>query len=487
MVEHNTLPERLAGLKITGLIASGGFASVYLAEDEKGGRLAVKQLHPEMRSRPGLVEGFAREARFLVSRKLPGVVNAIHFEQKECALVMEFLDGHTMEEVIRGALGEINFRTRLLIGISLCETLQGIHSEGSLHLDLKPDNVFLTMDGRVVLLDFGVAATMAGSESGHGPVMGAINYMSPELLFQNTAPSARSDLYSLGVMLYEFFSGRKPYSIDKATRLKSALERVWPLDRLEDVKLSPGTGLAVQRCLAWDPNRRWRSASELAEMLKKEMPPGTSTGGVAEVMGRVRKVLRRRPPSNPQRIPPISPVQAPAPRDGSGRGAGLLIGLGVLLLAVFAGAILYFVGIPGRRNAPPDAVPSAAARPDRAGRTPRAEPPPPTPVPAAPTPTPVPTATPLALPSGHGDLVLKSSPAGARVLSLLRSEDGRDYVDRLTRTQVPLKVSSLPTGNYRIFMELNGSRISGRIRVLANQRVTLKLDFPASGNGELLD
>jgi len=484
MTEHNTLPERLAGLKIKGLIATGGFASVYLAEDDRGGRLAVKQLHPEMRSQPGLVEGFAREARFLVSRKLPGVVNAVHFEQKECALVMEYLDGYTMEEIIRGALGEIDPGTRLLIGISLCETLEGIHAEDSLHLDLKPDNVFLTMDGRVVLLDFGVAATMAGNAGGRGPVMGAINYMSPELLFQNAAPSARSDLYSLGVMLYEFFSGRKPYSIDKATQLKAALEKVWPLDTLEDVELSPGTGLAVQRCLAWDPKRRWRSARELAGMLKKEVPGGlpvSPASGVAAAMTRVRKVLRRRPPSNPQRIMPVSRVQAsPSPEK---KGKGLWVGLGLLFFAAAAAAGLFFSGMVGGKHAPARNSLPTPVRHTRPRQTPAVETPIPTPTPAPPTPTPAPTATPMALPVGQGDLVLKSSPAGAKILALVRSEDGRNYIGRLSRTQAPLKVSALPAGSYRVSMELGGQRLSGSVRVRANQRTTLKLDFPAGGGG----
>jgi len=485
------LPETLAGLRVVSLIASGGFASVYEVEDARGGRLAVKQLHPEKRLNPGLVEGFAREARFLVSKKIPGVVRAMHFEARECALVMEYLDGYTLEDIIRGASDEFEVHSRLVVGVELCSTLQAIHSGGHLHLDLKPDNVFLCMNGRVVLLDFGVAAAMAGKGTGRGPVMGAINYMSPELLFQTSPPDSRSDIYSLGVVLYEFLSGSKPYSIEKGTMLKRALERVRPLDAIDGINVTSATGMAIQRCLSWEPSRRWTAVAELGDTLRREVPSvfiKSAREDLSAAMGRVRRHLRKRPATRPRQMAPVSGIieeKKKAPGSKKKHVAWLipvfLLVVGMVTAGLFLGG---FLGGTGKRSQPPAPIRSRNPRKTRVPKKPT-----PTPTVAAVTPTPVPTPRPtptsVPVPVGNGNVKLIFLHASAKVVQLTRVEDGLSYLGRLNKPATPMKVRGLPAGKYRVKMRVEdtGATVSGTVVVRPGKTSSLRLEIPAAGGG----
>ncbi len=264
------VPVSLLGRRVVRRIARGGFAAVYEVEDPEHGRLAVKQLHPEQRAVASVAAGFEREAAFLVAQRLPGVVRGIDFDGAAAALAMEYLDGVTLDRLIHSSLAAMPTTTRLMIGVSLCATLAAIHDLGQLHLDLKPDNVMLCHDGRVVLTDFGVGATVALTD-GAGPVMGMIDYMAPEVLLHSGAADPRTDLYALGVLLYELLRGVRPYAIAKGTEIRAALEQVTPLDEAVGLTVPPLVAIVVQRAMAFTPATRWRSTREMGSLLAREV------------------------------------------------------------------------------------------------------------------------------------------------------------------------------------------------------------------------
>lgn len=498
-------PNEILGLSVVRLIAHGGFASVYEVEDSEGGRRAVKQLHPELRSMPGVVEGFAREADFLISKKIPGVVQAIHFDRAHCALVMELLDGSTLQEVIRDSLDQFEMHTRLLIGIRLCRILQDIHEAGSLHLDLKPDNVILCTNGRVVLTDFGVAATKAGISDDRGPVMGAINYMAPESLLQTSPSDQRTDVYSLGVLLYELLSGSKPYSIEKGSLLREALHKVVPLDSLENITIPSGASLAVERCLAFEPERRWQTVQQLGKMLKREVP-GLLTEQIETDIGfamRLAKTslgtggkVKDAPAGRTANPRPISapPAYLETPSTGMekrGTPKALLWSSFIVLCVVAVGLGLWFSGffeaaretprpvaIDNRPDQPPHDVegppPGPAAGAPEPAATASA-----TATPTVPPPTPKPTATPVQIMTGIGSLEITSKPGGGTVEELVRIDDGLSYLRKVTRT-TPVFVEGLPAGMYSLTVRhaATGVAKTQRIRIQPNTKtVAPKFDL----------
>jgi len=203
-------------------LGTGGMGEVYLAEDSKLSRnVALKVLPPELASNPDRRERFYREARAVAALNHPNIVTIHSVEEVEGVLflTLELVDGETLREKIdRGALP---VQQVFEIGAQIGEGLSKAHGAGILHRDLKPHNVMITSDGRVKLLDFGLAkllapggtdpdaATMA-RETSPGMTLGTAGYMAPEQALGKNV-DARADLFALGVVLYEMATGRSPF------------------------------------------------------------------------------------------------------------------------------------------------------------------------------------------------------------------------------------------------------------------------------------
>ncbi len=266
--------------RVASAIGAGGMGEVYRATDTKLGRdIALKVLPPEMARDPERLARFQREARSVAALNHPHIVtifsveeaNGVHF------LTMELVEGQSLERLIP-ACG-LPVERIVEIASALADALTAAHEKGIVHRDLKPANVMLTDDGRVKVLDFGLAKdvradrssdatqTFAG-QTAMGVVMGTPAYMSPEQVAGRVLDH-RSDIFSLGVILYEMASGRRPFEGASSAELASAILRDTPrpLSKFR-ADLPEELGLLIQRCLKKDPQDRFPSARDVRDALR---------------------------------------------------------------------------------------------------------------------------------------------------------------------------------------------------------------------------
>jgi serine/threonine-protein kinase len=265
-------------------LGTGGMGEVYLAEDTRLSRkIALKVLPPDLAANPDRRDRFYREARAVAALNHPNIVTLHSVEEADQVLflTLELVEGETLREKIdRGPLPVDEVRT---IGAQIGEGLSKAHSAGILHRDLKPHNVMITVDGRVKLLDFGLAkllaprttdpdaATMA-RETSPGMTLGTAGYMAPEQALGKNV-DARADLFALGVVLYEMATGRSPFRGDTLAAFFDSLLHDAPESPSE---LNPGLPRdlvrVVERAMEKEPARRYASAEELVSDLKGMAP-----------------------------------------------------------------------------------------------------------------------------------------------------------------------------------------------------------------------
>ncbi len=245
----------------------GGMAEVYLSVDRQLGReVAVKVIRERFDEDERFVARFRREARAAASLSHPNVV-AVHdvgVHDGSPFIVMEHVPGRTLPETIRDA-GPLPPGRVAEIGEAVARALGAAHAAGIVHRDVKPGNVMVTGDGRVKVLDFGIARALRWTPLTDTPaVQGTAEYMAPEYV-RGEGADPRSDLYSLGVVLYELLAGRPPFTADSPLQVayKHLEEAPAPPESIKP-GLPAGLSAVVMRCLAKHPGDRYRRAEELA-------------------------------------------------------------------------------------------------------------------------------------------------------------------------------------------------------------------------------
>ncbi len=269
---------KLGHYRILEKIGSGGMGEVYRARDERLDReVAIKVLSPDILHDEGARRRFRHEALALSQLNHPNVATIFDFDAEAGTefIVTELVKGSTLAERIAG--GPLSEREVLAIAGQLAEGLAAAHDRGVLHRDIKPSNLRLTPDGRLKILDFGVAmpllplpdVTTASSDAAPLGLAGTLPYMSPEQL-RGEAIDARSDLYSAGTVVYEMIAGRHPFQARLFTTLLDGILNKPPTrpSRLRE-GVSPQLDEIVLRCLEKNPERRYRSAQELAAALHR--------------------------------------------------------------------------------------------------------------------------------------------------------------------------------------------------------------------------
>jgi serine/threonine-protein kinase len=270
MIERN-LSERY---RLEGRIGQGGMAVVYSGVDTVlRRRVAVKVLREQLAADADFVQRFYTEAQHAAKLSHPNIVNIydVGREGENYFIVMELVDGATLGEMIEkdGALPEpvaIDFAAQI------CSGLAYAHRQGLLHRDVKPANILITKDDVVKLSDFGIAravTTQTMTMTAPGLVMGSVYYLSPEQA-QGHELRETSDLYSLGVVLYQMLTGKLPYTGESpvTVALKHVSSPIPSLDA-EDVPISPALAAIVRKLLQKDPSDRFQSAVEVAKALRE--------------------------------------------------------------------------------------------------------------------------------------------------------------------------------------------------------------------------
>jgi eukaryotic-like serine/threonine-protein kinase len=262
---------------------------VYVAEDTRlDRRLALKILRPDVADSADRRARFLREARAAAALNHPNIVHLYSVDEFEglLFLTMELVQGLSLRELLRGA--PFPLPRTLAFAAQITEALACAHAAGIVHRDLKPGNVMITADDRVKILDFGLAklltptlesspeaATMAGAQSSSGMTFGTAGYMSPEQALGKTL-DARTDLFALGVVLFEMATGRAPFEGDTLAAVFDQLLNRRPLSpQALNPALPAWLAAVIDKALEKDPERRYRSANELLQDLRHVDPANT--------------------------------------------------------------------------------------------------------------------------------------------------------------------------------------------------------------------
>ncbi len=265
-------PDRVLGgrYRLRRELARGGMATVWDAEDRVlTRRVAIKVLHPHLASDDGFRIRFRREAVAAAGLAHPNIVTTYDTgrEGDVAYIVMELVSGITLARLLREG-GTLPAATAVDIAAQVADALACAHDHGVIHRDVKPANILLRSDGHVKVADFGIAKAGAGNDlTRTGVVMGTAKYLSPEQVSGNAA-EAPSDLYALGIVLYEMLTGRPPFVGD--SELSTAVARLTATpeslrDRRPDIP--PSLEAIVLRSLARAPEARFRSAAEMRSSL----------------------------------------------------------------------------------------------------------------------------------------------------------------------------------------------------------------------------
>jgi tRNA A-37 threonylcarbamoyl transferase component Bud32 len=259
------------------LIGSGGMAQVWEATDlVLGRRVAVKVLHPHLAVDEALVARFRQEAVAAARLSHPGIVGVYDTcsDGVNEAIVMELLDASTLRQHL-DEHGPLDAETTVRIALRLLDALEAAHRAGLVHRDVKPSNILLCRDGRVKIADFGIAKADDQTElTQEGTLVGTATYLAPEQLLGGQV-DGRTDLYSLGIVLYECLTGRVPFRGETGAAVALARLHSDPVDpRRVRADVPVRLSVPIMRVLSRDPDQRYDSAADLrAALLDTGLPP----------------------------------------------------------------------------------------------------------------------------------------------------------------------------------------------------------------------
>lgn len=275
--------DQLDHYHLDSLVARSGMASLFRGTDVRDGKaVAVKIPHPQVESDPSLFDRFIREETIGISLNHPGVVKVYeNKDRRQVYMAMEWVEGTLLRQILqehkRMPTGRVIKITR-----GICEALDYIHTHGVVHRDLKPENIMVDREDRIKLIDFGIAAN-AGSKrltfASFSPTLGTPDYIAPEQV-KGKRGDARTDVYALGVMLYEMLTGSVPFRGENALAVMNDRLLNDPIPPHEaDPSIPPALEQILYQALERDPKNRYHTAKELAydlehqdEMVVSERP-----------------------------------------------------------------------------------------------------------------------------------------------------------------------------------------------------------------------
>jgi len=257
------------------MLGQGGMSAVYKATDPNLRRaVAVKMIHQHLSSDPDFVRRFEEEAKAVAQLRHPNIIQVYDFNHDDdnFFMVLEFVPGETLQDHLKrlNASGRrLSITKAIEYMIEICEAVDYAHQRGMIHRDIKPANLMLNVMGQAILMDFGIAKILGGTQhTATGAVVGTAMYMSPEQI-KGEHPDRRSDIYSLGVTLFEMVSGRPPFEADSAMTLMM-MHVNDPVPNLRDLNPEVPDDLVavINKALAKNPKDRYQTSAQMAAALR---------------------------------------------------------------------------------------------------------------------------------------------------------------------------------------------------------------------------
>ncbi len=317
MTTDPLIGKQLANFRIERLIGRGGMAQVYYGQDVKLQRpVAIKVIDARFRDNPLYAQRFVKEARSVARWRHENIIQIYYADDQDSLYyyVMEHIDGPDLASILNShaTRGEkLPFPEILRIGKAIAAALDYAHKHGVIHRDVKPSNIFLSKDGRVVLGDFGLALDV--NQGSSGEAFGSPHYISPEQARRSTDAIPQSDLYALGVILYEMLTGVVPFDdISPASLALQHLTQPPPPPRSLNPQLNAETEAVLLKALSKNPRERYPTGTALLEALEKALAKPASTHErvlplppmpAAVLSGKTRETTRKIPPAAPKPAP----------------------------------------------------------------------------------------------------------------------------------------------------------------------------------------
>jgi len=290
--------DRLDDYELESVVATSGMATVFRARDLRTGRqVAIKVPHPEMESDPVMYDRFSREEEIGTRIDHPGVMKVLaNPDRSQVYMVMEWLDGRLLRQILNEER-KLPVERAVRITLGIAEALEHVHTHGVVHRDLKPENIMVGANDEIHLIDFGIAASAGARRltfAHFSQSMGTPDYISPEQV-RGKRGDARSDVYALGVMLYEMLTGSVPFSGPNpfAVMNDRLLNQPVPPRQL-DASITPQMQEVLYRALEREPKNRYASAREMAYDLTHQDEVGVATRPEAERWEKRQSPERRR-------------------------------------------------------------------------------------------------------------------------------------------------------------------------------------------------
>ena len=284
--------------RITDEVATGGMATVFRAVDTRNGReVAIKVPHSQAEADPVFYSRFQREIEIGQKLDHPGLIKVLESGTPGCVyMASEWVDGRSLRHVL-SETGKLPIECALNIAIQICDALEYAHSQGIVHRDLKPENIMVGPGDRIKIMDFGIASVAGARRLTFGKlseVMGSPDYISPEQV-KGKRGNSRSDLYALGIVLYEMLTGTVPFNGSNAYAIMNdrLLNHPIPPRRMEPA-ISPQLQEILYRALERDPKNRYASAREFAWDLQHQNQIGVEERTELTEWHQRRSPLKRR-------------------------------------------------------------------------------------------------------------------------------------------------------------------------------------------------
>ena len=346
-------PDEVVGgrYRVLRKLGGGGMADVYLCEDlTLGRRVAIKVLLARYLDDPNFVERFRREAKAAAGLNQTNLVSIYDWGEVDGTyyIAMEYVEGETLKDLIRRR-GQLSGNEAVAVGLQLLAAVEAAHRSGIVHRDIKPQNVMLDREGTAKVMDFGIARAGDSGMTEVGSILGTAQYLAPEQA-KGQQVDERSDLYSVGVVLYEMLTGTVPFKGDTAVTV--ALKHVNEMPP-EPSQLVPGMPYAlnkiVLKAMAKDPDDRYQSAAEFARDLRAAKAGGPVAAAAFDAEGERTRLMAT--PAGATAV--IDQTPAAARRKRSKWPIVLLV---VLLLVIAATALGLWRAMSGSEKAVPSVV-----------------------------------------------------------------------------------------------------------------------------------